>query len=142
MEPFRKLALFTVARDAAFVALAASMWMVGFSFDPALALGIGANVTLLFSLVLIVRALRLNEERIIKVEAWRALDPNERPEGEQGRRLACQHLEELMLRFAKTAALTAVVLSSSSLLASIGLHSSDIAVAMLPKHTIVTNAVE
>jgi hypothetical protein len=118
MDPFRQLALFTVARDAAFVALAAATLMLAFSFYPALAFCIGASVALLFSLGLLLRVERLTEERIVRTEPWYALEPPERPYGAAGRRWARNSLEELLLRFAKASSGVACVLFGTSLLTS------------------------
>jgi hypothetical protein len=120
MDPFRRLAVFTLARDASFVALAASTFMLGFSFAPALAFGIGAHIALIFAVALLVRARWLSAERIVRSEPWRALEPNERPAGKSGRQLAHALLEDLLLRFAKAAASVAIALYSASLLVSVG----------------------
>jgi hypothetical protein len=111
---FRRLAVFTLARDASFVALAGGTLMVGFSFAPALAFAIGAHVALLFSLALLVRVARLSEQRVSRTEVWRGLQPDERP----GRRSACDDLRDLLFHFAKSAAAIAVALQTLSLLAS------------------------
>jgi hypothetical protein len=111
---FRRLAVFTLARDASFVALAAATLMVAFSFAPALAFAIGASIALIFSLALLARAARLTEQRISRTEVWRGLQPDERP----GRRSACDDLQDLLLRFAKSAAGLAIALYFSSLLSS------------------------
>ena len=118
MIPFRRFAFFTVARDASFVALAAATLMLAFSFEPALAFKIGATVALIFSLLLLARSYFLTEERFLRSEAWRALNPDERPAGNHGRRLARAQLEELLLRFAKAASGVAGLLYGSALLLS------------------------
>ena len=99
MTPFARFAFFTVARDASFVTLAAATLMVAFSFEPPLAFKIGATVALIFSIGLIIRSYFLTEERLLRSEVWRALRPDERPAGIQGRQLARAQLEELLLRF-------------------------------------------
>lgn len=108
MNPFARFAFFTMARDTSFVALAAGTLMVGYSFEPPLAFTIGATVALIFSIGLLVRSYFLTEERLLRSEVWRALRPDERPAGAQGRRLARAQLEELLLRFAKAASGVAV----------------------------------
>jgi hypothetical protein len=119
MDAFRRFAIFTVARDASFVALAAGCLMVGFSFAPAMALSIGANVALLFAIALLLRVACLTVEDVDRTEAWRILKPEERPVGEDGRRLAHDDLCEVLLRFAKTAAAIAIALYCSSLAMSL-----------------------
>lgn len=116
MNPFARFALFTVARDAAFVTLAAMVLMLAFSFRPELALEIGATVALIFSVCLLVRVSLLTEERLVRCEVWRALPEQERPPGEDGRRWARSHFELLLLRFAKGASGFAGVLYCAALL--------------------------
>ena len=119
MDHFRRFAFFTVARDSSFVAVAAATLMVGFSFAPALALAIGANIALLFVVGLLLRVACLTDERIVSTEAWRILKPHELPAGEDGRRLARDDLQEVLLRFAKAAAGIAIALYTSSLMVSL-----------------------
>lgn len=119
MRAFHRFACATIARDAAFVALAATILMIGFSFAPALALALGANVALLFSLVLVLRAACLSDEGIERTEAWRILRPQERPVGEAARRSARDDLQEVLLRFAQAAAGVAIVLYGTSLIISL-----------------------
>jgi hypothetical protein len=116
MNPFARFALFTVARDAAFVTLAAMILMLAFSFRPELALEIGATVALIFSVCLLVRVSLLTEERLERCEVWRALPEEERPPGEDGRRWARGHFELLLLHFAKGASGFAGVLYVGALL--------------------------
>jgi hypothetical protein len=116
MDAFRRFAVFTIARDAVFVALAAVTMMVAFSFELALAFAIGATIELLFALGLLLRFARLSDERIVRTEAWLILMPPERPVGESGRRSARHDLEDVLLTFAKAAAGVAVMLYSSSLI--------------------------
>lgn len=103
MNPFARFAFFTVARDAAYVTLAAMILMLAFSFRPALAFEVGATVALIFSVGLLVRVSLLTEDRLERCEVWRALPEEERPPGEDGRRWAHGHFELLLLRVAKGA---------------------------------------
>jgi hypothetical protein len=120
MVPFRRFAFFTVARDTGFVALAALMLMLAYSFEPPLAFKVGATVALIFSLLLLARCYLLTEERFQRSEAWRALHADERPAGEQGLRMARAQFDELLLRFAKGASGVAGLLYISALLLSAG----------------------
>jgi hypothetical protein len=119
MIPCRSFAFYTLARDASFVAVAATTMMVAASFEPALAFKIGATVSLIFSLVLLARSYFLTDERFRRSEAWRSLLPDERPPGEGGRQFARAQFEELMLRFAKTSAGIAGILYGSALMLSV-----------------------
>lgn len=114
MNPFARFALFTVARDAGFVAWAALLLMLAFSFQPPLAFEIGATIALLFCVALLVRVYFLTEERLERSEVWRALPETERPCGEDERGWARSHLETILLRFAHGAAALACVFFCSA----------------------------
>jgi hypothetical protein len=118
MNPFTRFAYFTVARDASFVALASGMLMLSFSFWPTMAFEVGAVVALVFSLGLLIRANFLTEERFVRSEAWRALRDEEKPDGEEAQHWARAELQEVLLRFAKSAAGVACVLFASALVLS------------------------
>ena len=119
MNPFTRFAFFTVARDAGYVVLAGATLMVGFSFEPALALELGATVALIFSVGLLARAYFLTDERLERSEVWRALPEEERPPGDDGRRWARGYLEGLLLRAAKGASGCAGVLYGSALVVAL-----------------------
>jgi hypothetical protein len=72
---------------------------------------IAANITLLFSLVLMARAGGLTDKRITRGNFWHTLPLAKRPPGEAGLRMARQVLQETWLHFAKGAAAVAIVLS-------------------------------
>lgn len=110
MIPCERYAQFTLLRDASFFAVAAVTLMIGFSFIPALALDIGASVALIFAVLQVFRVSRLTEERFVRGEVWQALRADERPAGEHGIRVAVATTQDLMLRFARTAAGAAVVM--------------------------------
>ena len=138
MDPFRRLAAFTVARDACFVALAASTLMVAFSFLPALAFQVGAGVALAYAVVVMARAARLTDERVTRTEPWEVLPLAERPCGPAGRAQACRSLKELRLRYAKAAALVSAILSVGALLASGHDRVAAETTVAGPPHVIVT----
>ncbi len=119
MTHFTRYAYLTMARDTCFVALAACLVMFAFSFQPSAAFEGGATVTLFFSIILLVRAGLLTEERFLRSEPWLSLHVEERPADERDRALARAKLEELLLRFAKNAAGVASLLYGSALLLSV-----------------------
>jgi hypothetical protein len=118
MNPFRQLAEQTLARDASFVALAGIVLMVAFSFEPPTAFKSGGTVALMFAAGQVFRASRLTDDGVHRLEAWRFLDPGERPAGDSGRRWARDSFEELLLRAAKTAAAIAIGCFSFALVAA------------------------
>jgi hypothetical protein len=119
MDRFAQFAFSLTLRDASFVALAAVTLMVAFSFDPPLALVIGAHVALIFSLFLLYRVTVLTDERMKRTELWQVLEPDERPRGDVALVLAHDRLEEVLLRFSKTAAGVACTLFSLSIAMSV-----------------------
>lgn len=119
MDRFAEFAFSALARDASFVALAATTLMIGFSFDLALALHLGAQIALIFCLFLLYRVSVLTAERVRRTEAWRALAPGERPAGEAGLALARDGLQHALLRFAKGSSAAACILLTGSLAASL-----------------------
>jgi hypothetical protein len=126
MGAFHPFAVATIARDSTFVALAAATPMLAFGFAPALALGIGANIALLFAIGLLLRAACLSDNRIEHAEAWRILRPQERPVGDAGHRSARDDLRGVLLRFAEAAAGAAIVLYSASLYISLAAQSRSL----------------
>ncbi len=118
MNPFTRFAYVTVARDASFVSLASGILMLSFSFWPSVAIEVGAIVALMFSVGLLIRVGFLTEERFARSEAWRALRDEEKPEGEEAQHWARAELQEVLLRFAKSAAGVACVLFASALVLS------------------------
>lgn len=124
MIPCARFAFFTLARDSLFVALAASLLMVAFSYAPPLAFKVGASVALVFSIGLLARSHFLTEERFRRSEAWRALTPDERPAGDLGPQLAKAHFQTLLLRFAQGASAVAALFYASALLLSVTLSDS------------------
>jgi hypothetical protein len=133
MGAFHRFAFATIARDATFVALAAATLMIGFSFAPALALSIGANIALVFSVFLVLRAACLSEDGVVRTEVWRILKPQERPLGEKALRIARDDLKDLLLRFAQGAAGVAIVLYGASLCISLNAQSRSL-------HAVVTSS--
>lgn len=134
MGAFRRFAFAATARDAGFVALTAATLMLAFSFAPALSLSIGANIALVFAIGMMLRAACLSEDGIERTEAWRTLQPQERPAGDAGRRLARDELQDVLLRFAKAAAGAAIVLYGASLAISLNAQSRSLYAVVTQSH--------
>jgi hypothetical protein len=118
MDTFARFAFFTIARDAGVSAFAACILMVAYSFNPPLALVLGASVAMFFAGVMLVRALFLTEDRVVATEPWLVMEPDQRPVGDAGRAVACQRLETMLLGAAKNAAGIASVMFGLGLLIS------------------------
>ncbi len=118
MSPFTRLAIVTVAREAGFVALIAFVVLLAFSVAPPRALAFAASTALIFALALMLRASCLTEEGLMRSDAWCALDPDQRPKDERGRRWALAEFRGLLLHVAKGAAGIAGILYGSALVMS------------------------
>lgn len=104
MDAFARLAFVTVARDALSAFLAGMILMVAYSFDPPLALVIGASVAMFFTAVMMVRAFFLTEEKVANTDPWAVMQPEERPIGDGALAYARERLQIAMLRGAKNGA--------------------------------------
>jgi predicted NBD/HSP70 family sugar kinase len=104
MDTFARSAFVTVATDAFLAALAAMILMVAYSFDPPLALVIGASVAMFFATVMLVRAAFLTEEKVASTNPWLEMQADERPLGKAGLAYARDRLQTVMLAAAKNAA--------------------------------------
>lgn len=134
MGAFHRFAIATIARDSAFVALAAATLMLAFSFAPALAFVIGADVALAFAICLVLRAACLSDDGIERTEVWRILDRRERPVGDAGRRLARDDLREVLLKFAEAGSAVAILLYTASLCISLNTESRSLHALLSPAH--------
>ena len=118
MDTFARFAFFTIARDASCGALAAGILMFAYSFDPPLALVLGASVAMFFTAVMLVRALFLTDEKVVSTEPWLVMQPEERPDGDAALACARERLETMLLGAAKTAAGIASAMFAVGLLLS------------------------
>jgi hypothetical protein len=108
MQQFRRLSEQFLARDAAVVTVFGFGVMIAFSFEPPAALVGAGAVALIFCIALIVRACLLTEDHVSEIEAWRHLDPEERPIGDDGLRWARDHFQGVLLHCAKSASTVAI----------------------------------
>jgi hypothetical protein len=116
LDKFSRVALFETVWRAFLSTLAALLLMAGFISNPPGAFLIGAHVALFFAVSMIVQARRLTDEKLVRSDAWLAVEPAERPIGAPGRLWAREHFVLMMLRFAKGGAAIAVALAGLSLL--------------------------
>jgi|SRR5262245_15396810 len=115
MNEFNEKAFYLLVWRAVLVALVGLVLVVTGTVELATALLVGANIALLFSVGLIAWTCQLDEERIIRTEAWRMLLPGERPAGRIGRQCALSNLAEMAFRFAKASSAVAIALSGTVL---------------------------
>jgi hypothetical protein len=111
MDNFRNTAFYLMVWQTFLAILTSVLFIVLNDVEPSTALLVAANLALVFALVLMIRANRLDEARVVRTEFWCAVPMRCRPPGEVGRRMARRALEETWLRFAKGAAAVAIALS-------------------------------
>lgn len=119
MDRFSECALFVIGCDAAFAAIAAAISMFAFSFDPYLALNIGAGIALFFCLRLIWRWSQVQKKGVCHTMIWQIMDPEELPREARAIHNAQDRMEELLLRFAKGSSAVSIALCSAAILISL-----------------------
>jgi hypothetical protein len=110
MDEIRTTAFALTIFHAFLAALSTTLLIILHDFDAETSFLIAANCALLFSLLLMARANRLTDEQIVRGTFWRTVPVKCRPAGVSGRKIARSILEETWLRFAKGAAVAAIVL--------------------------------
>jgi hypothetical protein len=99
-EVVEKLAEFSVARACGFAMLAILVTIVGLVDEPILALKTGAVLSLLTSMVLVLKAALAETRPYRATEVWLLLKPDERPHEAVAQRIIALALREAFLRFA------------------------------------------
>lgn len=108
MDTFRSTA-FGLSIWYAFLATLAAALLVSLNdVEASTAFLVGANVALIFALVLIAKVRSLSDGAVVQA-LWRSLPAHARPHGEAGQRMAQSTLAETWLRFARGAAVIAMV---------------------------------
>jgi hypothetical protein len=111
MDGYRATAFYLAVWYAFLATLGVVLLIALNDVGPASAFLIAANSALLFALLLMLLVARLNDRRITRGQFWRTLPPRTRPSDDAGRLMARRALEETWLRFAKGAAMLAIVFS-------------------------------
>ena len=108
MDTFRDTA-FGLSIWYAFLATLAAVLLVTLNdVEASTAFLVGANVALIFALVLIAKVRSLSDGAVVQA-LWRSLPAHARPRGDAGQRMAQSALTEMWLRFARGAAVIAMV---------------------------------
>lgn len=100
LEIVEKLAEFSVARACGFAMLAILVTIVGLLDSPAIALKTGAVLSLLVSMILLLKAALAESKPHRSTELWLLLKPHERPHEAVAQRIIALALREAFLRFA------------------------------------------
>lgn len=109
------LAEASVARGCGFAALAILTFMVGLSWDVALACKVGGLLVLFVCAILLFKAWRASCRPARKTEVWMMLGPNQRPSPAVAQRVIGPVLRICYLRFALWAAGVSAALLAVSL---------------------------
>jgi len=108
MDAFRDTAFGLSIWYAFLATLAAVLLVVLNDVEASTAFLVGANVALIFALVLIAKVHSLSDGAVLQ-RLWRSLPAHARPRGDTGQRMAQSALTEIWLRFARGAAVIAMV---------------------------------
>ena len=115
MREFHRIAFFLLVWRSFLAVLITIVVTVLHGFEPAASFRIAAGAALLFSLGLILHAVVLTDDRIVRTEAWREFGSADQSAGAPGRQCARNILRELSLRFAKASSAIAIAFASLAL---------------------------
>jgi hypothetical protein len=107
MHRLEELAWVSVARGCGFAALAIFTFMVGLSGNMPMAFKAGGILTLITSLILLVKGLHAPQRFYKHTEVWLMLEPSDRPHAAIAQTLIGQALRRTYLTFALHTALLA-----------------------------------
>jgi hypothetical protein len=110
MEHMRRVAYETVMRACAFASLAIFCVMVGMSFSPRLAFQAGGFLTILMTLVLIIKAYEARTKPYRRTEMWLYLPKELRPPEAYAQWASSTILRETYLTFARWTAAIAIAM--------------------------------
>jgi hypothetical protein len=105
MQKVEELALISVGRGVGFAALGIGMLMLGLSADLLSCLQAGGILTLLTSLILLMKGFRAPQKDYKRTEVWIMLSPAERPSATVAQGMIGEVLKRTYLTFAFHAAL-------------------------------------
>jgi drug/metabolite transporter (DMT)-like permease len=111
MADLRKTAFYLTLWYAVLTAIVSVLLIALHDLGLATSLLAAATFTLLFALILMVRAGRLTEKRIPRSQLWRTLAPRRRVAVEANLTAVCRALTDTWLRFAQGASAAAVALA-------------------------------
>jgi len=110
MEHMRRIAYETVMRACSFASLGIFCVMVGMSFNPRLAFQAGGFLTILMSLVLIIKAYEARTKPYRRTEMWLYLPKELRPPEAYAQWASSTVLRETYLTFARWTAAIAIAM--------------------------------
>ena len=110
MENMRRIAYEIVLRACGFGSLAIFCVMIGMSFEPTLAFKAGGFLTILMSVILILKAHEARTKNYRKTELWLYLPKEERPPDEHAQWASSTVLHETYLTFALWTSIVAIAM--------------------------------
>jgi hypothetical protein len=119
MQRLQELAWVSVARGCGFGALAIATFMVGLSGNIPASFKAGGILTLIVSLILMVRAYQAPNRPYKRTEVWLLLEPENRPQAAMAQTLIGETLKQTYLTFALHSAMIAGAMLTVSLVLSL-----------------------
>jgi hypothetical protein len=105
MQKVEELALISVSRAVGFAALGIGTLMIGLSADLLNCLKAGGILTLITSLILLMKGVRAPQRDYKRTEVWIMLNPDDRPNATVAQEMIGEALKRIYLTFAFHAAL-------------------------------------
>lgn len=119
MEHLRVVAYQSVGRACGFAGFAIVCVLIGLSFDPVAATRTGGALTLIMTVVLLLKAQYARSQNYRDTELWIMLDKEQRPPKRFAQWAASTVLRDAYLRFAQYAAAVSAVFWASALVLSL-----------------------
>ena len=110
MEEMRRIAYETVLRACGFASLAIFCVMIGLSFLPRAAFRAGGFLTILMTLVLVLKAREARTKDYRRTEMWLYLAKESRPPQALAQKLVSTLMREIYLQFARWTAIISIVM--------------------------------
>jgi hypothetical protein len=119
MEEMRRIAYETVLRACAFGSLAIFCVMIGLSFLPRSAFQAGGFLSMVMTLILVLKAHEARTKDHRRTEMWLYLPKDKRPPQAVAQQTVSKLMREIYLQFARWTALISVVMWSIALFFSV-----------------------
>jgi len=110
VEEMRRIAYETVLRACGFASLAIFCVMIGLSFLPRAAFQAGGFLTILMTLVLVLKAREARTKDYRRTEMWLYLAKESRPPQALAQKLVSTLMREIYLQFARWTAIISIVM--------------------------------
>lgn len=110
MERIRHAANLCIGRAVLFGWLAIVLIMFSLSFNPAIALRVGAVLALVMSSILLVKALGASRKNPKSTEVWMYLDDRSRPRNDEAQQAFRNMMREVYARFAQAVFVVACIM--------------------------------